>query len=54
MVKYLISAVNTVRVHNVADVEALHEELSKNPNFTLSSFSYKTFHNQIFSCYMYI
>ena len=42
MVKYLISAVNTVRVHNVADVEALHEELSKDVNFTLSAFSYKT------------
>ena len=42
MVKYLISAVNTVRVHNVADVEALHEELKHNSNFELVQFSYTT------------
>lgn len=42
MVKYLISAVNTVRVHTVADVEALHEELKQNPNFELVQFSYTT------------
>jgi hypothetical protein len=42
MIKYLISAVNTVRVHTVADVEALHEELKHNPNFELVQFSYTT------------
>lgn len=42
MVKYLISAVNTVRVHTVADVETLHEELKHNPNFELVQFSYTT------------
>ena len=42
MVKYLISAVNTVRVHTVADVEALHEELKHNSNFELVQFSYTT------------
>ena len=42
MVKYLISAVNTVRVHTVADVEALHEELKHNSNFELDQFSYTT------------
>ena len=39
MTKYLISAVNTVRVHTVSDVEALHEELKHNPNFELVQFS---------------
>ena len=42
MIKYLISAVNTVRVHTVADVETLHEELKNNPDFDLVEFSYKT------------
>lgn len=42
MIKYLISAVNTVRVHTVGDVEALHEELKHNPNFELVQFSYTT------------
>lgn len=42
MIKYLISAVNTVRVHTVADVEALHEELKHNSNFELVQFSYTT------------
>ena len=42
MAKYLISAVNTVRVHTVSDVEVLHEELKNNPNFELVQFSYTT------------
>ena len=42
MTKYLISAVNTVRVHTVSDVEALHEELKNNPKFELIQFSYTT------------
>ena len=42
MAKYLISAVNTVRVHTVSDVEALHEELKNNPKFELVQFSYTT------------
>lgn len=42
MVKYLISAVNTVRVHTVADVEELHEELKNDSRFDLVEFSYKT------------
>ncbi len=42
MIKYLISAVNTVRVHTVEDVEALHEELKHNPDFELIQFSYTT------------
>ena len=42
MIKYLISAVNTVRVHTVADVETLHEELKNNSDFDLVEFSYKT------------
>ena len=42
MVKYLISAVNTVRVHTVADVETLHEELKNDSRFDLVEFSYKT------------
>lgn len=42
MVKYLLSAVNTYRVHTVGEVEALHEELKKDPRFELISFSYTT------------
>ena len=42
MIKYLISAVNTVRVHTVADVETLHEELKNDSRFDLVEFSYKT------------
>ena len=42
MIKYLISSVNTVRVHTVADVEELHEELKNDSNFDLVSFSYTT------------
>ena len=42
MVKYLLKAVNTYRVHTVADVEALHEELKANHDFELTAFSYTT------------
>lgn len=42
MIKYLISAVNTVRVHTVEEVEQLHEELKHNTNFELVQFSYTT------------
>ena len=40
--KYLINAVDTYRVANVEEVEALHEELLNDSNFTLTEFSYKT------------
>ena len=39
---YLISATNTYRVHTVAEVEALHEQLKNDDRFTLNSFSYTT------------
>ena len=39
---YLINTVDTYRVPTVEDVEALHETLKNDPNFTLASFSYKT------------
>ena len=39
---YLISATDVYRVSTIAEVEALHEELSKDINFTLTAFSYKT------------
>lgn len=39
---YLISAVNTYRVHTVADVEALHQVLKEDPHFELVAFSYTT------------
>ena len=42
MVKYLLKSVNTYRVHTVAEVEQLHEELKHNPNFELTAFSYTT------------
>lgn len=40
MVKYLINAVNTVRIHTLAEVEAFHEELKHDPNFELVQFNY--------------
>lgn len=42
MIKYLITTTNTYRVHTVAEVEALHEELKNDPRFELTSFSYTT------------
>lgn len=42
MVKYLLKSVNTYRVHTVAEVEQLHEELKHNPLFELTAFSYTT------------
>ena len=39
---YLLSCTDTYRVDTIAEVEALHEELSEDANFTLVSFSYKT------------
>lgn len=42
MDKYLIQTTDVYRVSTVADAEALHEELLKNPNFTLVAFGYKT------------
>ena len=39
--RYLLKAVNTYRVENESDVETLHEELLNDPNFDLTSFSYK-------------
>lgn len=40
--KYLIRTTDVYRVKTVEEVEALHEELKKNTNFTLTSFSYTT------------
>ena len=42
MVKYLLKTVNTYRVHTVAEVEQLHEEIKHNPLFELTGFSYTT------------
>jgi len=42
MSKYMISDTTVYRVDTVEEVEALHEELTNDPNFTLASFSYKT------------
>ena len=42
MIKYLLSATNTYRVHTVAEVEALHEELKNSTDFELIQFSYTT------------
>lgn len=42
MIKYLLSATNTYRVHTVEDAEALHEELKNNSNFELVAFSRTT------------
>jgi hypothetical protein len=39
---YLLSCTDVYRVSTVAEVEALHEELSTDVNFTLTAFSYKT------------
>jgi len=40
--RYLLSSTDVYRVETVAEVEALHEELSTDVNFTLTAFSYKT------------
>ena len=40
--RYLLSCTDIYRVPTVADVEALHDELSTDVNFTLTAFSYKT------------
>lgn len=40
--RYLLSCTDVYRVDTVAEVEALHEELSTDVNFTLAAFSYKT------------
>lgn len=40
--KFLIQTTDVYRVPTVADAEELHEELLKNPNFTLVAFGYKT------------
>ena len=42
MIKYLLSATNTYRVHTVEDVERLHEELKNDIRFELVQFSYTT------------
>lgn len=39
---YLLTSTETYRVETVAEVEALHEELINDANFTLVAFSYKT------------
>ena len=40
--KYLLNNVVTLRVHEVSDVEELHEELKHDPRFELVQFSYTT------------
>lgn len=40
--KYLLTSTNTWRVHTVADVEKLHEELKNDNRFELTQFSYTT------------
>lgn len=42
MIDYLISAVNTYRVHTVEDAEELHEKLKNDTNFELVQFSRTT------------
>ena len=39
---YLLNSTEKYRVETVAEVEALHEELAKDVNFTLVGFSYQT------------
>lgn len=39
---YLLNSTEKYRVETVAEVEALHEELAKDVNFTLVAFSYQT------------
>ena len=39
---FLINTTDVYRVDTVEEVEALHEELTKDSRFTLTSFSYKT------------
>lgn len=39
---YLLSCTDVYRVETVGEVEALHEELANDINFTLTAFSYKT------------
>ena len=39
--KYLVSAVNTIRVETVEEVERLHAELKEDPRFTLKKFEYQ-------------
>lgn len=39
--RYLLKAVDTYRVGNEAEMEALHEELLADPNFDLIGFAYK-------------
>jgi hypothetical protein len=41
MSRYLLKAVDTYRVPNEAEMEVLHEELSNDPCFDLTGFSYK-------------
>ena len=40
--KYLLTSTNTWRVHTVAEVEKLHEELKNDNRFELTQFSYTT------------
>lgn len=42
MAKYVLNNVVTYRVGTVAEVEALHDELSADGRFQLSQFSYQT------------
>lgn len=40
--KYLLSTTEKIRVGTVAEVEALHDEVLSDPNFTVASFGYTT------------
>ena len=42
MDKYLLKAKDTYRIPTVEEVEQFHEELLKDPNFTVIAFAYKT------------
>lgn len=39
--KYLVSAVNTIRVDTVEEVERLHSQLKEDNRFTLKKFEYQ-------------
>ena len=44
---FLINTTDVYRVDTVEEVEALHEELTKDSRFTLTSFSYKTKYQKV-------
>lgn len=40
--KYLLNVTVKYRVNSVEDAEALHEQMKKDPHYTLTDFGYKT------------